>query len=77
MIAERYDVFDLKGKLWEQKILSRVMFKKELVPAEEITEEFERRYGKWKGLAFRYIFTDVFWKHREKRISWLEKEIRL
>lgn len=73
----RYDVFDLKGKLWEQKILSRVMFRKELVSAEEITEEFERRYGKWKGLAFHYIFTDVFWRHREKRIPWLEKEIRL
>jgi len=73
----KYDAFDLKGKLWEQKILSRVMFKKELVPAEEITEEFERRYGKWRGLAFHYIFTDVFWGHREKRIPWLEKEIRL
>jgi len=56
----RYDVFDLKGKSWEQKILSRLMFRKELVPAEEITEEFEKRYGKWKGLAFHYIFTDVF-----------------
>jgi len=73
----RYDAFNLKGKLWEQKILSRVMFNKELVPAEEITEEFERRYGKWGGLAFHYIFTDVFWRHREKRIPWLEKEIRL
>jgi N-glycosylase/DNA lyase len=73
----RYDVFDLKGKIWEQKILSRGMFKKELVPAEEITEEFERRYGKWKGLAFHYIFTNIFWRHREKRIPWLEKEIRL
>jgi len=73
----RYDVFDLKGKLWEQKILSRAMFNKELVPAKEITEEFEKRYRKWKGLAFHYIFTEVFWRHREKRIPWLEKEIRL
>ncbi len=73
----RYDVFDLRGKLWEQKILSKVMFKNELVPAEEITEEFEKRYGKWKGLAFHYIFTDVFWRHREKKIPWLDKEIRL
>jgi len=73
----RYDAFDLKGKLWEQKILSRVMFDKELVPAEQITEEFEKRYGKWRGLAFHYIFTEVFWRHREKRIPWLEKEIRL
>lgn len=73
----RYDAFDLKGKSWEQKILSRVMFNKELVPAEEITEEFEKRYGKWRGLAFHYIFTDVFWRHKEKKIPWLEKEIRL
>lgn len=53
------------------------MFRKKLVPAEEIAEEFEKRYGKWKGLAFHYIFIEVFWRHREKRIPWLEKEIRL
>jgi N-glycosylase/DNA lyase len=32
----RYDLFDLKGKLWEQKILSRILFKKKLVPAQKI-----------------------------------------
>lgn len=73
----RYDTFDLKGKFWEQKILSRVMFKKKLVPNEEIAEEFDSRYGKWKGLAFHYIFTDLFWRHKEKSIPWLKKEIRL
>ncbi len=73
----RYDTFDLKGKLWEQKILSRIMFKKKLVPIEEIVNEFNKRYGKWRGLAFHYIFTDVFWRHREKKIPWLEKEIRM
>jgi 3-methyladenine DNA glycosylase/8-oxoguanine DNA glycosylase len=73
----RYDTFDLKGKFWEQKILSRVMFKKKLVSNEEIAEEFDGRYGKWKGLAFNYIFTDLFWRHREKPIPWLTKEIRL
>ncbi len=73
----RYDIFDLKGKFWEQKILSRVMFKKKLVPNEEIAEEFDSRYGKWKGLAFHYIFTDLFWRHREKPIPWLKREIRL
>jgi 3-methyladenine DNA glycosylase/8-oxoguanine DNA glycosylase len=73
----RYDTFDLKGKFWEQKILSRVVFKKKLVSNEEITEEFNGRYGKWKGLAFHYIFTDLFWRHREKPIPWLTKEIRL
>jgi len=73
----RYDDFDLKGRFWEQKILSKVMFRKKLVPADEIIEEFNTRYGKWRGLAFHYIFTDLFWRHREKKIPWLEKEIRM
>jgi len=73
----KYDTFDLKGKFWEQKILSRIMYGKKLVPADEITDEFNKRYGKWRGLAFHYIFTDLFWRHREKKIPWLEKEIRM
>ena len=73
----RYDTFDLKGKFWEQKILSRIMFSKKLVPVNEITDEFNKTYGKWRGLAFHYIFTDLFWRHREKKIQWLEKEIRM
>jgi 3-methyladenine DNA glycosylase/8-oxoguanine DNA glycosylase len=73
----RYDTFSLKARFWEQKILSRVMFDKRLVPPEEIVEEFDKRYGKWRGLAFHYILTDLFWRHREKPIPWLEKEIRL
>lgn len=73
----KYDAFDLKGKFWEQKILSRVMFSKKLVPLDEIIEEFNKRYGKWRGLAFHYIFTGLFWRHREKKIPWLEKEIRM
>jgi N-glycosylase/DNA lyase len=73
----RYDTFNLKARFWEQKILSRVMFGKKLVPPEEIVKEFDKRYGKWKGLAFHYIFTDLFWRHREKPIPWLQKEIRL
>ena len=73
----KYDTFDLKGKFWEQKILSRIMFSKKLVPADEITDEFNKRYGKWRGLAFHYIFTALFWRRKEKRIPWLEKEIRM
>jgi len=73
----RYDTFDLKARFWEQKILSRVMFGKKLVPHEQIMEEFDKRYGKWRGLAFHYIFTDLFWRHKEKPIAWLQKEIRL
>jgi 3-methyladenine DNA glycosylase/8-oxoguanine DNA glycosylase len=53
------------------------MFGKKLVPHEQIVEEFDKRYGKWRGLAFHYIFTDLFWRHKEKPIAWLQKEIRL
>ncbi|HIG96810.1 MAG TPA: hypothetical protein HA230_00470 [Candidatus Aenigmarchaeota archaeon] len=73
----RHDIFELKGRVWEQKILSRILFNKKLVPAERIIEEFEKRYGNWKGLSYYYIFTNLFWKHKEKNIEWLEKEIRL
>lgn len=73
----KYDTFNLKGKFWEQKILSRIMYGKKLVPADEITDEFNKRYGKWRGLAFHYLFTDVFWRHREKKIPWLDKEVRM
>ena len=35
------------------------------------------RKANWKGLSYYYIFTNLFWKHKEKNIEWLEKEIRL
>ena len=73
----RYDTFDLRGRLWEQKILSRVMFDKEMTPIEEIVDTFSERYGRWRGLSLHYILTDLFWRHREKKIDWLDREIRL
>ena len=73
----KYDAFDLKGRLWEQKILSRIMFNRKSVPLERITKTFDERYGNWKELAFHYIFTNVFWRHKENKIDWLEKEIRI
>ena len=73
----RYDTFDLKGRLWEQKILSRLLFNRKLVPPRKITSLFERRYDEWRGLAFHYIFTDLFWRHKKNKMDWLEKEIRM
>lgn len=73
----KYDSFDLKGRVWEQKILSKVMFSKKLAPVDEIIDELNKRYGKWRGLAFHYIFSDLFWRHREKKMPWLQKEIRM
>jgi 3-methyladenine DNA glycosylase/8-oxoguanine DNA glycosylase len=73
----RYEIFDLKGRLWEQKLLSRILFNKKLVPQEKILNLLEKRYGKWKYLACYYLFQNLFWQHKKKKITWLEKEIRL
>jgi len=62
---------------WEQKILSRLIYNKKLVPAIRILKDAESRWGRWKKLAMHYIWEDVFWKRKTQKIDWLEKEIRL
>ncbi|MCD6513326.1 MAG: DNA-3-methyladenine glycosylase 2 family protein [Candidatus Odinarchaeota archaeon] len=69
----RYEYFTLKGRFWEQKILSRIMFNKPLVEREIIEAELEKRYGKWKYLAVFYMFQYLFWKHEKEPIDWLKK----
>jgi len=71
-----YDTIEKIGP-WEQKIYSRLLFHKELVPAETLLEEINKRYGKWRTLAMLYIFEDLFWKRKTRKIKWLEKLIRL
>jgi len=62
---------------WEQKIMSRLLFNKKLVPSEKILRFFKLNYPNWKKLAFHYIWEDIFWKRKTQHIEWLEKEIRL
>lgn len=62
---------------WEQKIMSRLIFNKEIVSANKILEFFRGRYKCWEKLAFHYIWEDIFWKRKHEHIEWLEKEIRL
>jgi len=71
-----YDTIEKIGQ-WEQQIYSRLLFNKELVPAETILKEINQRFGKWKTLAMLYIFEDLFWKRKTQRIEWLEELIRL
>jgi 3-methyladenine DNA glycosylase/8-oxoguanine DNA glycosylase len=61
---------------WEQKIMSRLIFNKKLVPAEKILKFFER-YRPYQKLAFHYLWEDLFWIRKHEHIEWLEKEIRL
>ena len=62
---------------WEQKMMSRLIFKKKLVPVEKILGFFRENYSGWEKLSFHYIWEDIFWKRKHERIEWLEKELRL
>lgn len=62
---------------WEQKILSKLIFRKNLVPVSRILLFFKKRYHGWEKLASHYIWEDIFWQRKTKKIGWLEKEIRL
>lgn len=71
-----YDVFDHIAP-WQQKIYSQLFYGKKLVPATKIRDDILRRYGKDSMLAVHYIWEDIFWKRKNEKIDWLEKEIRL
>jgi 3-methyladenine DNA glycosylase/8-oxoguanine DNA glycosylase len=71
-----YDTIEKIGP-WEQQIYSKLLFNKEVVPAETLLQEIDKRYGKWKTLAMHYIMEDLFWKRKTQKIEWLEKLIRL
>lgn len=62
---------------WEQKIMSRLLFGRRLVPVGRILRFFRSRYPRYEKLAFHYIWEDLFWRRKEEHIPWLEKEIRL
>jgi len=62
---------------WEQKIMSRLLFNKELVTTDEILSFFKTKYKDYEKLAFHYLWEDLFWKRKHEHIDWLEKEIRL
>ncbi|MFH1472824.1 MAG: hypothetical protein ABIF06_00195 [bacterium] len=64
---------------WEQKIYSKLFFDRDPenpVPVKKILKHFDR-FGKYKQLAVHYIWEDLFWKRKNEKIPWLEKEIRL
>jgi 3-methyladenine DNA glycosylase/8-oxoguanine DNA glycosylase len=78
LLFEDFYFCDVLGTIppWEHKIMSRLIFNKELVLIEEMLAFF-RRFKGWEKLAFHYIWEDVFWRRKHELIEWLEKEIRL
>lgn len=75
-VFKRYEAFEHISP-WEQKIFSRLLFNKELVDERIILDEVEARWGKWKMLAAHYLFEDLFWQNRTRKIPWLDELIRL
>ena len=72
-----YEIFDHVAP-WQQKIYSRLLFDKKLVPTEKIIQYIKNNWGEWANLAALYIWEDIFWQRKQgKKIDWLEKEIRL
>lgn len=75
-VFHRNNAFDTLPP-WEQKIYSRLLYNKKLVPSEKILKDIKKRWGKWRKLAAHYVWTDLFWRHQQKPIDWLAKEIRV
>ena len=72
-----YETFDHVAP-WQQKIYSRLLFKKKLVPVDKIINYVKKKWGQWADLAAHYIWEDIFWQRKQgEKIEWLEKEIRL
>ena len=51
--------------IWSQKIFSKVLFGDEKHSKEQILKKAEKLWGRWKGLAGRYIMEDLFWREKK------------
>jgi 3-methyladenine DNA glycosylase/8-oxoguanine DNA glycosylase len=74
-VFHHFDAFDVISP-WEQKIYSRLLFDRELVPAKKVLAEVKRRWGEWRMLASHYIFEDLFWRRKTESVPWLEALVR-
>ena len=75
-VCHQYNTFDHIAP-WQQKIYSQLFYKKSLVPTNKIRDDIKKQYGDYSMLAVHYIWEDIFWKRKNEKIDWLEKEIRL
>ena len=75
-VSHHYNTFDHIAP-WQQKIYSMLFYGKKLVPVKKIQEEIRQSYKDYSALAVHYIWEDVFWRRKNEKIPWLEKEIRL
>lgn len=64
---------------WEQKIYTKLFFNQD--PEKPITVKrllkYFEKYGEYKQLAVHYIWEDLWWHRKTKKIEWLEKLVRI
>ena len=75
-VCHQYNTFDHIAP-WQQKIYSQLFYKKSLVSVGKIQDDIKKQYGEYSMLAVHYIWEDIFWRRKNEKIDWLEKEIRL
>lgn len=74
--------FDYMNKIspWEQKIYTKLFwnkdYEKELIPTDKMLIYFKKQFDEWQRLAIHYIWEDLWWQRKHKKIPWLEKLIR-
>lgn len=75
-VCHQYNTFDHIAP-WQQKIYSRLFYNKKMVSAKKIRDDILKQYGKYSMFVVHYIWEDVFWRRKNEKIEWIEKEIRL
>ena len=79
-----FDVYHQRDELnhispWEQRIYTKLLFDRDPadpVPAEQLLQALDERFGEWKMLAVHYLWEDLFWSHARDPIPWLGALIR-
>ncbi len=73
LFSHKRDPSKVNYDVWNRKIFSNFFFEKEDKLVEEISLEFEKRYGDYKGHAALYIIEDLFVRKPELQY-WRKKD---
>lgn len=57
---------------WEAKIYSKLLGLKTMDP-KKIMDFLDKRYGEYKASVIGHLFMDISWRHKYKRVDWMEK----
>ncbi len=76
-LFELFHFYDAQEHIspWEGTIVGKVLFGRK-VSAKRVRVFLTKRYEHFRQLAFYYLITDLFWRHREQPISWLTELVR-